>query len=120
MRARTTIGVVIVICPAKAELILAMFLEPRGPVTIFPIRAFDFKEKVTGEIRIDQAKHPIQNLVGGGEPFRFGTEMARPSLPQFPAGNDGSQLCVAPRLDGKAAISAPLNDCEPRSVFRGE
>ena len=38
----------VVVAPAEAKLVLAEFLDARGAVPVFPIRAFFFKINLTG------------------------------------------------------------------------
>ena len=115
--ARATKGVMVVVAPAEAELVLPEFLDARGVVAAFPIRAFRFKKDLAGLV----APHEFETF--GQQPFcqRDAIGIVRKKtpacIPGFPGLEDRRQLSRPQRCREKTAISAAFHGLDTRAIF---
>ena len=92
MLAGATEGVMIVVAPAEAELVLAAFLDLGGAIAGFPVGAFGVEEKFAGEIAANELDALVEDLIGGAEAIGVVGEKATAGMPKFFGFNDGAEL----------------------------
>lgn len=117
--ARATEGVMIVISPAEAELILAPLLDLGGAIAVFPINAFGREVEFAGEVASDELVALIEDMVGGAKAVCVIGEEASASLPEFFGSDDATEICGAQRSGDESPISVAFYCFEPSAVFFG-
>src|ERR1035441_1121841 len=100
----------IMIAPPEAEPVLAVLLNPRGGVAAFPVGALGFEEQLAGHIAPDQAKDPVEGLMGGTDAFRIARKLPTTRPPQFPSLYNVRQF-IALEGRGHEPDIGPALDC---------
>src|ERR1035438_4899082 len=99
----------VMIAPAQAEPVLAVLLNPRGGVAALPVGALGFEEQLAGHVASDQAKDPVEGLMGGTDAFRVAGKYTPPRPPQF-AGLDKVPKFIALEWRGhKSKVGSALD-----------
>src|SRR6516225_2977711 len=135
MASRTAKGMMIVISPTQAQMVLTFFLDLRRAVPLLPVGAFLGKSDITSKLAPDQANDPVEQRMSLSKSLRIIIEYARPSFPKslsftprigfaghclsktvtaVTASFDGFEVCVVFDRDQNAAIP-----CERFAVWFG-
>jgi len=117
MFAGTAKGVVIVVAPAEAELVLAALLDLGGAIARFPIGSLGIEVKLAGEIAADELKALVENLVGDAEAVSVIWKKTATSVPEFFGFDDGGKLIGFVRSGDETTVGVALDRFEAGSVF---
>ena len=90
--ARTAERMMVVVAPAEAKLVLAEFLDARGTVPVFPIRAFFFKKNLTGLVATHELDAFFEQMFCERNPVGVVRKKAPAGFPDFLHLEDGRQL----------------------------
>src|SRR5712671_2065906 len=115
MTPRGAKGVMIVIGPTEAELVLTSFLDLRRAIAALPMSALLLEHDMAGHKGPDKMNDAIEDFVGASETFLVGIEEARAGFPKLARLEIFSGISIG--LRNEAAIAATLDDLEFRLVL---
>lgn len=107
----------IVVAPAKAELILSALLDLGGAIPGFPVGALGGKEKLARKIAADEVDALVEDFVGVAKAFGVVGEKATAGLPEFFGFDDRSELIEIKRGRDETAVGVTFNGFELGAVF---
>jgi len=92
MFARAAEGVMVVIAPPKAELVLAPFLNLGGAIARFPISALGCEEEFTRKIASDEVEALVENLVSSMETLVVIWKKPTAGVPELFGSDDPTEI----------------------------
>jgi hypothetical protein len=120
MFARAAEGVMIMVAPAEAELVLTVFLYLACAIAVLPVGALGCEEKFARKIATDKFEALVDDFDCDAEAVSIVGEKAGTSLPQFFGFNDGAELVEIERGRNESAVGMAFDGFEPSAIFFGE
>lgn len=113
-------GVMIVVAPTEAELVLAALLDLGGAIAAFPIGALGGEEEFAREIRANELQALVENVVCGLKAFQVVGKKTATSVPEFFGPDDAAEVSSIQWRGDESTIGMALDSFQARAIFFGD